>query len=80
MPALAQQSEPAIDSMVRIILFSFVLLQSCATPGLGEDAEKRAIAKETLKEVQKWFEKLQKRKYFLSKKSVENIFPNLRNF
>ena len=47
-----------------IILFSFVLLQSCTT-GVGGDAEKRAIAKETLKQVPKWFTKLPKSKKIL---------------
>ena len=48
-----------------IILFSFVLLQSCATTSVGGDAEKRAIAKKTLEEVPKWFEKLPKSKKIL---------------
>ena len=53
-----------------IILFSFVLLQSCATTGVGGDAEKRAIAKETLKQVPKWFTKLPKSKKILYAKGT----------
>ena len=52
-----------------IILFSFVLLQSCTT-SVGGDAEKRAIAKETLKEVPKWFTKLPKSKKILYAKGT----------
>ena len=52
------------------ILFSFVLLQSCATTGVGGDAEKRAIAKETLKEVPPWFTKLPKSKKILYAKGT----------
>ena len=48
-----------------IILFSFVLLQSCATPDLGGDAEKKAIAKKTLKEVPGWFDNPPKSKKIL---------------
>ena len=53
-----------------IILFSFVLLQSCATTSVGGDAEKRAIAKKTLEEVPKWFEKLPKSKKILYAKGT----------
>jgi len=53
-----------------IILFSFILLQSCATTDLGGDAEKKAIAKKTLKEVPKWFENLPKSKKILYAKGT----------